>query len=142
MKMLQNRQCDNQCDKSGSQQDGGFGSWIPRFRIPMLASGIGLALVLSPLSASAQQVELDVNTSAIQATPEGMLPPPPAGVRQIDPNSDPATTVDMPLSLVGEQLLEAVCEAQIDAQKALSVMPDLSEIHIQRSCPKELAPKS
>ena len=138
MKTVQNQQCNKSC----SQKDVSFSPWIPGVRIPLLATGVGLTLLLSQLSVSAQQVELDVNTSAVQATPEGMLPPPPAGVRQIDPNSDPATTVDMPLSLVGEQLLEAVCEAQIDAQKALSVMPDLSEIHIQRSCPKELAPKS
>ncbi|MGF1575794.1 MAG: hypothetical protein ACFCU9_07605 [Cyanophyceae cyanobacterium] len=138
MKTVQNQQSDQSC----SQKDASFSPWIPGVRIPLLATGVGLALLLSQPSVSAQQVELDVNTSAVQATPEGMLPPPPAGVRQIDPNSDPATTVDMPLSLVGEQLLEAVCEAQIDPQKALSVMPDLSEIHIQRSCPKELAPKS
>jgi hypothetical protein len=94
-------------------------------------------------TAVAQELQLEINTSATQANPEAVLPPPPpVEGRVIDPNSDPATTVDMPLSLVGEQILESVCESFIDPQKALMVMPDLSEIHIQRACPKQLAPKS
>lgn len=94
-------------------------------------------------TAAAQELQLEINTSATQANPDAVLPPPPpVEGRVIDPNSDPATTVDMPLSFVGEQILESVCEAHIDPQKALMVMPDLSEIHIQRACPKQLAPKS
>ncbi len=108
---------------------------------------IGVLAVLMGIefgwTAAAQELQLEINTSATQANPEVVLPPPPpVEGRLIDPNSDPATTVDMPLSLVGEQILESVCESFIDPQKALMVMPDLSEIHIQRACPKQLAPKS
>lgn len=95
-------------------------------------------LLLAQGSLVAQTLELEVNTSTTQS--EGLTQPP-QGVRQIEPGSDPATTVDMPLSLIGELILESVCDAQIDPQKALSVMPDLSELHIQRACPKRLDPK-
>lgn len=108
---------------------------------------IGVVTILLGIAlgraAVAQELQLEINTSATQSNPEAVLPPPPPiEGRWIDPNSDPATTVDMPLSLVGEQILESVCESFIDPQKALMVMPDLSEIHIQRACPKQLAPKS
>lgn len=91
------------------------------------------------------QLQLDVGTSTTTMPPEEpdpVLPPPPPGVRQISVDTDPEHTADMPLSLMGEHVLEAVCEAQIDAQRALALMPDLSESHIRAACPKRLAPKS
>ncbi|MFQ3584473.1 MAG: hypothetical protein SNJ85_06020 [Cyanobacteriota bacterium] len=98
----------------------------------MLGSGVAFA-----------QVQLDVGTSTSMPPqePDPVLPPPPPGVRQISVDTDPEQTADMPLSLMGEQVLEAVCEAQIDAQRALALMPDLSESHIRAACPKRLLPK-
>lgn len=117
----------------------------------------GLLVALMPLPAPAQveelsspaQVELNVGTSAVQTLPSplpnqlNVLPPPPAHVlREISRDSDPSTTLDVPLSLMGEQILEAVCDAQIPAGRALSLMPDLSPIHIQQQCPEQLAPET
>lgn len=90
------------------------------------------------------EAQLEVGTSTTlppQAAPL-VLPPPPVAVRQIREDTDPEQTADMPLSLLAEQVLEAVCEAQIDAQRALALMPDLSESHIRAACPKRLIPKS
>lgn len=100
---------------------------------------------LDPLSASAQ-VQLNVGTSSVQPLPSplpnqlNVLPPPPAHIlRQISRDSDPSTTVDLPLSLMGEQILNAVCDAQIAPALALSLMPDLSPLHIQSHCPERWA---
>jgi len=101
----------------------------------LLVAGRGVALA---------EAQLEVGTSTTlppQAAPP-VLPPPPVGVRQIREDTDPEQTADMPLSLLAEQVLEAVCEAQIDAQRALALMPDLSESHIRAACPKRLIPKS
>lgn len=101
----------------------------------LLIVGHGVALA---------EAQLEVGTSTTlspQAAPP-VLPPPPVRVRQISVDTDPEQTADMPLSLIAEQVLEAVCEAQIDAQRALALMPDLSESHIRAACPKRLIPKS
>jgi len=102
-----------------------------------------LLSALLPLPAPAQQVELNVGTSSVQPLPSplpnqlNVLPPPPPFIlRQISRESDPSTTVDMPLSLMGEQILNAVCEAEITPDLALSLMPDLSPLHIQHHCPE------
>jgi hypothetical protein len=103
----------------------------------------GIVFVGCSQGVSFAQTELNVGASTTQpaAQEPTQLPPAPVGVRQISLDSDPATTLDQPLSLMGEQLLDAVCDAQIDAQKALALMPDLSEAHIRAACPKRLAPK-
>ncbi|MDX2270904.1 MAG: hypothetical protein NW237_03005 [Cyanobacteriota bacterium] len=104
-------------------------------------------VILSPLPALAQEksgqppVELNVGTSTTQTSSPETLPPPPLGVRQISLDTDPAATLDQPLSLMGEDILQAVCDAQIDPQKALALMPDLSEAHIRATCPKRLTSK-
>jgi len=97
----------------------------------LLVAGRGVALA---------EAQLEVGTST--TLPPPVLPPPPVGVRQIREDTNPEQTADMPLSLMAEQVLEAVCEAQIDAQRALALMPDLSESHIRAACPKRLIPKS
>jgi hypothetical protein len=93
------------------------------------------------------QVELNLETSTTLTLPstasETTLPAPPTHIyRQINHATPPEETLDIPLSLMGEQVLEAVCDSQLDAQKALHMMPDLSEVHIQETCPKQLAPKA
>ncbi|MGY2946861.1 hypothetical protein [Thermostichus sp. MS-CIW-30] len=111
--------------------------------------GLGWLLLLGSLlmvgrGVALAEAQLEVGTSTTlspQAAPP-VLPPPPVGVRQISLDTDPEQTADMPLSLMAEQVLEAVCEAQIDAQRALALMPDLSESHIRAACPKRLIPKS
>jgi len=111
--------------------------------------GLGWLLLLGSLlmvgrGVALAEAQLEVGTSTTlspQAAPP-VLPPPPVGVRQISVDTDPEQTADMPLSLMAEQVLEAVCEAQIDAQRALALMPDLSESHIRAACPKRLIPKS
>ncbi len=139
---------DNRFDKAVSCS--GFRGW-PQNQT-WLAKGmrkvegvllLGSLLVGRP-SAAFAEVQLEVGTSTTlpsQAAPT-LLPPPPVGVRQIREDTDPEQTADMPLSLLAEQVLEAVCEAQIDAQRALALMPDLSESHIRAACPKRLIPKS
>ncbi|MGQ9836463.1 MAG: hypothetical protein ACUVRV_00495 [Cyanobacteriota bacterium] len=108
----------------------------------------GLGLLLGSLwmlgsSLAFADLQLDVGTSTTMPPeePDPVLPAPPLGVRQISVDTDPEQTADMPLSLMGEQVLEAVCEAQIDAQRALALMPDLSESHIRSACPKRLSRK-
>ncbi|MCF2969896.1 hypothetical protein L1047_01635 [Synechococcus sp. Nb3U1] len=104
---------------------------------------LGSLLVLGNGLAFAQlQLDLGTSTTIPPEKAPPVLPPPPVGVRQISIDTDPAQTADMPLSLMGEHVLEAVCEAQIDAQRALALMPDLSESHIRAACPKRLIPKS
>ncbi|HIK20600.1 MAG TPA: hypothetical protein IGR15_05990 [Synechococcus sp. M44_DOE_062] len=111
--------------------------------------GLGWLLLLGSLvmvgrGVALAEAQLEVGTSTTlspQAAPP-VLPSPPVGVRQISLDTDPEQTADMPLSLMAEQVLEAVCEAQIDAQRALALMPDLSESHIRAACPKRLIPKS
>lgn len=110
--------------------------------------GIGGGLLLGSLligggSEAFANLQLEVGTSTTMPPeePAPTLPPPPSGVRQISVDTDPEQTADMPLSLMGEQVLEAVCEAQIDARRALALMPDLSESHIRAACPKQLIPK-
>lgn len=111
--------------------------------------GLGWLLLLGSLlmvgrGVALAEAQLEVGTSTTlspQAAPP-VLPPPPVGVRPISLDTDPEQTADMPLSLMAEQVLEAVCEAQIDAQRALALMPDLSESHIRAACPKRLIPKS
>ncbi len=105
---------------------------------------LGSLLVLSGQGVVFAEMELEVGTSTTMPPEEALpvLPPPPLGVRQISVDTDPDQTADMPLSLMGEHVLEAVCEAQIDAQRALALMPDLSESHIRAACPKRLIPKS
>ncbi len=125
---------------------GGLGEGL-RKRAP-LSKGIGRlggALLLGSLlvagcGVALAEAQLEVGTST--TLPPPVLPPPPVGVRQIREDTDPEQTADMPLSLMAEQVLEAVCEAQIDAQRALALMPDLSESHIRAACPKRLIPKS
>lgn len=104
-------------------------------------------LLLNLGSHALAQVELNVEMSTTQTLPstptETALPAPPTHIyRQLNHDTPPEETLDIPLSLMGEQVLEAVCDAQLDAQKALHIMPDLSEVHIQQTCPKQLAPKA
>ncbi|MFS8899907.1 hypothetical protein NW841_09935 [Synechococcus sp. H60.3] len=101
----------------------------------LLVAGHGVALAEA-------QLEVGTSTTLPPQSAPPVLPPPPVGVRQIREDTDPEQTADMPLSLMAEQVLEAVCEAQIDAQRALALMPDLSESHIRAACPKRLIPKS
>ncbi|MEN9224593.1 MAG: hypothetical protein Q6L60_03030 [Thermostichus sp. HHBFW_bins_43] len=105
---------------------------------------LGSLLVFSDQGVVVAELELETGTSTTLPPDEAppVLPPPPLGVRQISVDTDPDQTADMPLSLMGEHVLEAVCEAQIDAQRALALMPDLSESHIRAACPKRLIPKS
>lgn len=90
------------------------------------------------------QTELNVGASTTQPLiHEGLvLPQPPLQVRQISLDDDPAETLDQPLSLLGQQILDAVCDQQIDADRAMQLMPDLSEAHIRLSCPTQLVPKA
>ncbi len=104
-------------------------------------------LLLNLGSFALAQVELNVEMSTTQTLPstsaEPSLPTPPTHIyRQLNQDTPPEETLDIPLSLMGEQVLEAVCDAQLDAQKALHIMPDLSEVHIQQTCPKQLSPKA
>ncbi len=113
----------------------------------LLAQGMaGLvlgSLLLGRSSPTFAEAQLEVGTSAtLPPQPEPTLPPPPQGVRQISENTDPEETADMPLSLLAEQVLEAVCEGQIDARRALTLMPDLSKSHLLAACPKQLSPRS
>ncbi len=82
---------------------------------------------------SAEEVQLDVGTSTTIAP----LPPVPT-VMQIDENSPAEATLDKPLSLMGEVLLDAVCSSWIPADFALKFFPDLSIAHIQRTCPQAI----
>ncbi len=95
----------------------------------------------------AQQLQLDVGTSTTQPSPQFLPnqpsvlpPPPPTLVRQLSRDTPPEETIDMPLSLMGQQMLDAVCDAQIEVSQALSLMPDLSRVHIQNACPNRLSP--
>jgi hypothetical protein len=101
------------------------------------------SLLLGRIGATFAETQLSVGTSTtLPPRAEPTLPPPPQGVRQISEKTNPEETADMPLSLLAEQVLEAVCEAQIDAERALALMPDLSKSHIRAACPKRLIPKS
>ena len=101
------------------------------------------SLLLGRIGATFAETPLSVGTSTtLPPRAEPTLPPPPQGVRQISEKTNPEETADMPLSLLAEQVLEAVCEAQIDAERALALMPDLSKSHIRAACPNRLIPKS
>jgi hypothetical protein len=95
-----------------------------------------LAVLQIPLGipVAAEEMQLDVGTSTTTIAP---LPPVPT-VMQIDENSPAEATLDKPLSLMGEVLLEAVCSSWIPADFALKVFPDLSMAHIQRTCPQAI----
>jgi len=93
--------------------------------------GMVLALGMVPALAVAEELQLDVGTR----TTISPLPPVPTVV-QIDENSPPEATPDLPLSLMGEVLLDAVCSSWIPADFALKLFPDLSMSHIQRTCPQ------
>ncbi|MEN9203841.1 MAG: hypothetical protein Q6K80_12910 [Thermostichus sp. DG_1_6_bins_120] len=113
-------------------------------RIQLLGLGLLLGSLLmlgNDLTFAQLQLDLGTSTTMPPQEPDPVLPPPPLSLRQISVDTDPEQTADMPLSLMAEQVLEAVCEAQIDAQRALALMPDLSESHIRAACPKQLLPK-
>ncbi len=65
-----------------------------------------------------------------------ILPAPPAVVTidQTDANQGPM----LPLSELGEQVLGAICEGNLEVAAGLSVMPDLSHDHIEAACPHRL----
>ncbi|MEN9219442.1 MAG: hypothetical protein Q6K08_01420 [Thermostichales cyanobacterium GMQP_bins_62] len=100
----------------------------------MRRSLIGLMVIVGlgiPLGVSGEEIQLDVGTS----TTLSPLPPVPT-ILEIDEHSPAEATLDKPLSLMGEILLDAVCAAWIPPDFALKIFPDLSAIHIQQACPQ------
>ncbi len=105
-----------------------------------------LAVAFSPAAAWAQ-LQLNIGTSTTQqmpgftASPKKALPPVPTNLlRPISRDTPPEETLDMPLSFMGEQILQAICDAEIDLEQGLSLMPDLSRVHVQQECPAQLDP--
>lgn len=89
------------------------------------------SLIFGLLLSQPAQAELHLSTHST------MLPHPPTPT-QIQPDSPPELTLAQPLSVMGEQILEAICEGDLQPQQGLALMPDLSEAHVRQSCPQQL----
>jgi hypothetical protein len=81
------------------------------------------------------QTQLNVEMSKTQVL---VLPPPPQAVPEIDVKTPAESTLDMPLSLMAQEVLNSVCNAEINPEEALAQVPDLSEAHIKAQCPDKL----
>lgn len=97
----------------------------------MISRVLSSSLLFSLLLSAPTQAELYVTTT------NTTLPQPPS-VPQIQPKTPPQATLSQPLSRLGEQVLESICEGNLEVQKGLAMMPDLSEAHIRQSCPQQL----
>ncbi len=71
----------------------------------------------------------------------GVLPAPPT-VADIQPISINSNSPILPLSQLGEQVLETVCSGDLTVQQGLEAMPDLTTTHIQNACPSQLEVQS
>ncbi len=89
------------------------------------------SLILGFLFSTPAQAEIHLSTQSTTLT----QPPTPT---QIQPDSPPELTLAQPLSVLGEQVLEAICEGDLKVQQGLNLMPDLSQAHIDQSCPQQL----
>ncbi len=89
------------------------------------------SLILSLLLSQPAQAEIHLSTQSTT------LPQPPTPT-QIQPDSPPELTLAQPLSVLGEQVLEAICEGDLKVQQGLELMPDLSEAHVRQACPQHL----
>lgn len=89
-------------------------------------------------SVATAQTQLNVEMSKTQIL---VLPAPPQAVPKIDLTTPPESTLNMPLSLMAEEVLNSVCNAEINPEEALIQVPDLSKAHIQAQCPDKLSPK-
>lgn len=89
------------------------------------------SLILGLLLTAPAQAEIHLSTQSTTLT----QPPTPT---QIQPDSPPELTLAQPLSVLGEQVLEAICQGDLKVDQGLDLMPDLSEAHIHQSCPLQL----
>lgn len=101
----------------------------------MLTRVIPSTLALSLILSSPVQAELQLSTQTTT------LPQPPTPTH-IQSNTPPEQTLAQPLSLMGEQVLEAICTGDLQIETGLEIMPDLSRQHIQQVCPQRLPIKT